>query len=421
MKKLFAILLCAMMLFSLTAIAEAPAPTATPVPDPVFTDAKILTKVLDEGQAVYGVRLEFAGEWDSGALLPADFGVNGYSIVQVYMNNSGKPGHAELKGKYVFIIFDEPQGIGAGLTNTLQYFSGSNTLRDLTLNVQFTSRQMMFDAKGYIHLEVDDFEIGSVSDADGYKTDYRLYIPEGWEGKSLPLVIWLHGAGERGTNNFTQLSANRSALNYITPAAQKRNPAFVLAPQGHSGWDGPAINNINTIVLELIEKYNIDAARIYVSGCSMGGGGSKSLMFAYPEMIAASVVIANANLSEDEARLAAYKDIPIIVITGAADGGGTANERMVQNYELVTSLGYKAVAFLSENGRNGYLRGEEAAMDLQPVIDAMAKEEAMWAFVTYLPGTVIPSAHWSWMAATENAALQDWMFSKVKAVPYSGK
>lgn len=425
MKKLLAILLTALLLFSMTswtAAAEATPPTPTPVPDPEFVDAKILTKVLDEGQAVYGVRLEFAGEWDSGALPTSSFGVNGYSVVQVYVNNSGMADHAEYRGKYVFVIFDQPQGVGAGMANTLQYYSNSNILRELTLNVQFISRQMMFEAKGYIHLEVDEFETGAVTDADGYKTDYRLYVPEGWEGQSLPLVIWLHGGGERGDNNFTQLSANRGALNYMTPESQKRNPCFVLAPQAQpTGWDEPAIKNINTIVLELIAKYKIDAARIYVTGCSMGGSGSKSLMFAYPKMIAASVVIANANLTDEDARLEAYKDIPIIVITGAADGGGTADEKMIANHALVTEKGYKAVAFLAEKGRNGYLRGELAARDLQPVIDEMAKEQAHWAFVSYLADTVIPSAHWSWMAATENAALHEWMFAQVKAEPYTGE
>ena len=77
-------------------------------------------------------------------------------------------------------------------------------------------------------------------------------------------------------------------------------------------------------------------------------------------------------------------------------------------------------AFLTERGRNGYLRGEAARQDLQPVIDEMKATESIWAYVTYLADTVVPSAHWSWMAASENEALHDWMFEQIKAVPFGG-
>lgn len=76
--------------------------------------------------------------------------------------------------------------------------------------------------------------------------------------------------------------------------------------------------------------------------------------------------------------------------------------------------------FLTERGRNGYLRGEAARQDLQPVIDEMKATESIWAYVTYLADTVVPGTHWSWMAASENEALYDWMFEQIKAVPFGG-
>lgn len=419
MKRILALLVAMFMLFSCVAFAEESeeeAPNYNPV------DAKIITKVIDEGMIINGVRIEFDGAWTAGDLTTSSFTVNGFTVVQQYLNNTGVVGEAEATGKYVFLTFEEPAGIGTGSYGVLQYDgnTGLNSApRDLTLNIMYNAT--VINANGYIHYEVDNFSEGSVTDDEGHTTNYRLFVPEDTE-TALPLVIWLHGAGERAAdgNNITQLAANRSALNYATPESQAAHPCYVLAPQATTdGWDEAAINNIHTIVNQLIAEHNIDTSRIYVSGCSMGGGGSKSLMTAYPEMIAGSVVTANGSLSDDEEQLKVFADIPIIVICAADDGESGAN--MAANYEKVTGLGYGAVAFLGENSRNGYLRGERAAQDLREVTDAMAAEGVHWAFVTYIPGTVVPAAHWSWMAATDNAALHDWLFAQVKAEPYTAE
>ena len=418
MKKLLAALLCLSMLLMGFAFAEETA--AEPEPDPAYVDGKILTKVLDEGQIICGLRLEFDKEWAGGKLTTSSFTVRGFDVIGLYLNNTGVPGQAEYTGKYVFVLFDDPSGIGTMNNGTLQYTGGQNLLREQYLNLIFAGET--YAVTGYVNIEVDEFLADVETDADGYATPYRLYVPEGWEDASLPLVIWMHGAGERGDNNLAQIAANRGALNYVTARCQNEHPCFVLAPQAQAGsnggWNDPAVANIGNIVKKLIAEYNIDASRIYVTGCSMGGGGTKKMMQTYPDMVAAAVVIANSSFLTEPEQLELVKDIPCITICGAADGGGGADASMVANFELVTGLGYKGVAFLAENGRNGYFRGAEAAADLQPVIDAMTAEGAIWAWVDYFADTVVPSAHWSWMAASENETLQAWMFAQVKAEPY---
>ena len=399
MKKILALLIALMMLTGMAAFAEEVAE-----PDPAYVDGKIVTKVLDEGQIICGLRLEFDKEWAGGKLTTSSFSVRGFEIIGLYLNNTGVPGQAEYTGKYVFVMFDEPEGIGTMANGTLQYTGGQNLLREQYLNLIFAGET--YAVTGYINIEVDEFLADVETDADGYATPYRLYVPAGWEEASLPLVIWMHGAGERGDNNLAQIAANRGALNYVTARCQNAHPCFVLAPQAQAGsnggWNDPAVANIGNIVKKLIEEYNIDASRIYVTGCSMGGGGTKKMMQTYPDMVAAAVVIANSSFLTEPEQLELVKDIPC----------------MVANYELVTGMGYNAVAFLAENGRNGYLRGAEAAADLLPVIEAMEEAGAIWAYVDYLADTVVPSAHWSWMAASENETLQAWMFSQVKAEPY---
>lgn len=80
------------------------------------------------------------------------------------------------------------------------------------------------------------------------------------------------------------------------------------------------------------------------------------------------------------------------------------------------ALGVKTYAALGENALNGFLRGDLAAMEMQAVLDAAAEAGANKTFIAYLTKTVIP-AHSSWMPATANSAVHDWMFSFVNETP----
>ena len=77
--------------------------------------------------------------------------------------------------------------------------------------------------------------------------------------------------------------------------------------------------------------------------------------------------------------------------------------------ELFESLGMTTYVSVGDDALNGYLRGELAANEMQAVLDAAAEAGADKIFITYLAGTVEPAAHSSWMPATANTALRDWM------------
>ena len=91
---------------------------------------------------------------------------------------------------------------------------------------------------------VDKFLKLSFSDpATKVTMGYRLFVPDGYDPKrSYPLVLFLRGAGERGTDNEIQLTANRGATAWATPEKQAKHAAFVLAPQSNgkpdstTGW-----------------------------------------------------------------------------------------------------------------------------------------------------------------------------------------
>jgi predicted peptidase len=142
---------------------------------------------------------------------------------------------------------------------------------------------------------------GEAKDFNGLP--YRLIKPAKTEGK-LPLVIFLHGAGERGDNNVAQLTHGVKAF----VAAQAKFPHFLIAPQcpknkkwaevdwGADRHKTPAepsepMGKLLALIDKLQEELPIDPSRIYVTGLSMGGFGTWDLLTRRPQLIAAAVPI----------------------------------------------------------------------------------------------------------------------------------
>ncbi|MEU4552073.1 prolyl oligopeptidase family serine peptidase [Micromonospora violae] len=136
--------------------------------------------------------------------------------------------------------------------------------------------------------------------ASGLK--YRLYSPDHSPRHGRrPLIVWLHGGGEGASlpddyyDNETTLRANRGALGFATPEAQRIfSGAYVVAPQSTSYWmeDGPRFAPmIHEIIRDLVRRERVDPDRIHVVGCSNGGYMALEMTVAYPDLFAASVPI----------------------------------------------------------------------------------------------------------------------------------
>lgn len=122
----------------------------------------------------------------------------------------------------------------------------------------------------------------------------RLYVPPGEanSGTPRPLVLALHGGGGIGTDNTRHLIDFDGLL-----ADAKTRGVFVYAPQATSAFWQNA--NRPELVLSMIDQaiatYNIDPARIYITGFSMGGGGAWNLYSRFADRFAAAVPIASIN------------------------------------------------------------------------------------------------------------------------------
>jgi predicted peptidase len=163
--------------------------------------------------------------------------------------------------------------------------------------------------------------------ARGETLPYRLSIPQHYDQKKkYPLVVYLHGGGGRGNDNQKQIDGGNGYLIdlFTSDETQTRYPSFVVAPQSPvEGWikdDLITPTHYLQLVYELIGElqrtYNVDAARVYVAGQSMGGFGTFAIISEHPRTFAAGVALCGGG---DQAKVARLTNVPIWVFHGAKD------------------------------------------------------------------------------------------------------
>lgn len=167
--------------------------------------------------------------------------------------------------------------------------------------------------------------------------DYLLFLPEGYDpdsSKRWPLILFLHGAGERGSDIW---KVTKHGPPKIAPTSANF-PFIVVSPQCPSGqlWS-------DELVLALLDQieatYPVDKHRVYLTGLSLGGFGTWSLGMKHPERFAAIAPIAGGGSTIpillakdfDHERLAQLKTLGVWAFHGGKDPTVPTNEseRMV--------------------------------------------------------------------------------------------
>ena len=206
------------------------------------------------------------------------------------------------------------------------------------------------------------FESHSFTAEDGTKIPYRLYIPSSYEQGKTPLMLMLHGAGERGNDNQKQLK------NFVPDIFSLENSpyadAIIIAPQCpvDNQWvDTPWKDgnySINTIaesnelkaVRELIAKigaeYKPDEDRYYAVGLSMGGFGTWDLIMRTPDLFAAAMPICGG---ADVSQAAALKELPIRTFHGDKDATVPYAGTKAMS-DALTSVGSECFSFTTLTG-----------------------------------------------------------------------
>ena len=164
------------------------------------------------------------------------------------------------------------------------------------------------------------------------QVNYLLYLPQNYQagGAPWPLIVFLHGSGERGYN------AEQIASTGLPRRLEDQSdfPFVVLSPQVPTDqWWEDQLSVMPALIAQIESHYAIDVKREYLTGLSMGGFGAWALAVRYPQKFAAVVPIAGGwNGSDLPRNICAVKDVPFWVFHGALDQNvfPQQTERMVE-------------------------------------------------------------------------------------------
>ncbi|WP_166963451.1 carboxylesterase family protein [Yeosuana marina] len=219
--------------------------------------------------------------------------------------------------------------------------------------------------------------------ATGDTLQYRQLVCDYDTISKYPLVIFLHGSGERGNDNEAQLKWG--VLNFASTENMKLYRPIVIAPQCpiNMDWSNFSYNDSLTLqptptkpmklLIELINQtiknFPVDPNRIYITGLSMGGFGTFDAISRYPNLFAAAVPVCGAG---DISKAQDIAHIPIWIFHGALDSAVNPN------------------------------------LD-QDMLKALTKAGAHPGFTQY-PET----GHFSWIAAYSDPMMMAWLFKQHK-------
>ncbi|MEE3447800.1 MAG: dienelactone hydrolase family protein [Bacteroidales bacterium] len=198
-------------------------------------------------------------------------------------------------------------------------------------SIFFTTVFLILSVSGFA--QNADFEAAYFTDSFGTVLPYRLLRPEfeSLPQKTFPVVLFLHGAGERGSDNEKQLT-------YMDKIFGSENfmenfPCYVILPQCAENyrwcevdwtWDkhtmpkeiSKYLNAANELLDSIASTSKADKSRLYITGMSMGGFGTWDLISRFPEKFAAAMPICGG---ADEAQAQKLTQIPIRTFHGTTD------------------------------------------------------------------------------------------------------
>jgi len=122
------------------------------------------------------------------------------------------------------------------------------------------------------------------------KLDYLLYLPEGYDkqqDKKWPLIVFLHGSGESGSDINMVKKHGPPKLLAAGGAELPVKDFVVVSPQCPAARRGWNTDHLNMLLDDILDKYRVDQDRVYLTGLSMGGFGTWSWAEHYPERFAA--------------------------------------------------------------------------------------------------------------------------------------
>jgi predicted esterase len=284
------------------------------------------------------------------------------TIVHAYV--SDEQGNLVESGSYLtLVLYVSPTlPLGSPLKYSRNEKCRGNNWVDYRVTITNQATKRVWDTESSrISKLADRFDLtGRYQYNDVLTMSYASYAPPKGNGKS-PLIIWLHGGGEGGTDPSIPLMANRAA-NYASDEIQAIfKGAYVLVPQCPGAWmqnakgtmsHGEEDDVYHVGLMALIRDFvanhpDIDSDRIYVGGCSNGGYMSLKLILEHPEYFAAGYISALAYQSQyiSDEKMESIKEVPIWFVHAADDQTTIPEQTVIPVYKRLINAGAKNVHF----------------------------------------------------------------------------
>lgn len=420
---------------------------------PHIIDSTVIVQTLDEGAKVTALAVEYSGTLDFGetALSASAFSVSANlvgstvattssgarTVVRAYVNDtpSISAKRSNVRGDWIILElsrYDANAPVLYYTTINNQYpltnaYSVQQTaeLHGGGENIPAGTETVLNDA--VVHPVVDDFSAEHWTGV-GSHFFYRQYEPAtvraGSNGSTLyPLILALHGAGESGTDNASQLLGNAMATSWATPEAQAEHPTFIIAPQRD-----PDANNWNdaageAALMAIVENAKatlpIDPDRVYITGLSMGSIGTWTILLNSSTTFAGAVTSSYGPGADP--KLAGLVNFPIWNFQSLDD----TTVPVAGSLTAAKTLDALGASVIERNWAGNL--PEDQAVALQTEQWAAAKHAgAVHQFTYFNPQTtgtapdadgpsIACAGHFSWVPTYNNPVTHDWLMSQVRS------
>lgn len=278
-----------------------------------------------------------------------------YKAESGYMLNSKNL--IKLLKKYNAYKTDKPasssQSTNTSSKNNSSKESSSSSKTETSQNIDYGVKIIKkYNYK--IHDENAFFKYKTFNDPDSGKTmPYRLYLPENVKkGKNYPVILFLHGAGEIGSDNEQHLP---NFTQCFSVAGDLLKDVIIICPQTPGGWNlhdngfndqKGYLSMAKKIVDATLKEYSCDRNRIYVTGLSLGSFATWDIIDAYPNYFAAAVPVCGGGGSYASE---SFINTPIWIYHGTADPT-VSYDSSLSTYQAIINSGGKNVKFTTLNG-----------------------------------------------------------------------
>ena len=388
-----------------------------------------VTEVFGTGQQITHIILEFNEKVVNSQLTKNTFTVSDRTVEKIYSNTRPEKTDIVKDGRFVIIELN-PKDSGASLRlegNDEVGFQMKKATSKVTQkeDILFTNGKKLEKSIAILennkikNLIVENFKQFVYKDTKtGTTVKYNLYIPKNYDkNKKYPLVLFMHDAGVLSEDTKTTLLQGNGAISFATPEEQERHEAFVLAPQysrkvvddnGDITSDLDA--TVNLIKDYLISKYSIDEKKLYATGQSMGGMMAIVMNYKYPELFAASYLVA-CQWDPKEVSTMARNILWITVSTGDAKaypGMNAITSELIKRGATVAKDSWRADYTDAQ-----FLEGARKVIAQKSNIKYTTLEKGT---NPYLPKDANPGLEHSgtWKVAYSIPGIKDWMFLQSK-------